>query len=168
MPGINQSARTTEFAEVVRGFMRLKRHLKLVVPQDVAEARDRFHKLLPDGPEWSPNDFDLFYNVGALLYHQQEPMTMGELSQALDVPLSTATRIVDHLVKNDYAMRLPDPGDRRIVRVTLAMTGQQMYQVIDGFIQTRLDQILRHFTPEEQESLLGLLHRLLNAIGEEV
>jgi len=41
---------------------------------------------------------------------------MGELSKALDVPLSTATRIAD-CGQERYAERSPDPKDRRVVRV---------------------------------------------------
>jgi len=93
---------------------------------------------------------------------------MGELSQALDVPLSSATRIVDHLVKHEYAQRLADPDDRRIVRVSLTDTGQRLFRGLDEFIQSRLEQILRHFTPEEQETLLGLLRKLLSALSEEI
>ncbi len=140
-----------------------------MMPEDVAQVRERFKQLFADGAASKGGmDFDLFFQVGALLVQQGEPVTMGELSQTLEVPLSTATRIVDRLVANEYAQRLPDAEDRRIVRVALTETGQYTYRVIDEFFQTRLRQILSHFTPDEQGSLLALLNKLLDVIGAEM
>ena len=44
---------------------------------------------------------------------------MGELSNALSLPFSTATRMVDYLVARGYIQRLSDTTDRRVVRVAL-------------------------------------------------
>jgi len=157
----------SEFMEIIRGFMTLRHRLKPVLPEEIARAKEQLSRLLPRGQEWNNHDFDLFFSVGAILIRRQAPMTMGELGQALDVPLSTATRIVDQLVKHEYAQRLPDQDDRRIVRVALTGTGAQMYQSIQGLFVSRLKQILGYFTADEQASLLALLRKLHNAITEE-
>lgn len=159
--------RLAEFGEIIRSFMMLRHRLRMVTPETFASVKERLHELLPEGHQWGKNEPDLFFSVGTLLMRQAEPVTMGELSQALNVPLSTATRIVDTLVKLDYAQRLPDPDDRRVVRVTLTETGKQMYTGIQGFFETRLRHILGYFTEDEQESLLGLMKKLQKAIYEE-
>src|SRR5260221_10414759 len=128
-----------EFTEVFRRFLRLQRRLKAVLPRDVVRARARLHRLFPPGRAGDHADYDILYNIGLTLARQPEAMTMGELSQALDVPLSTATRIVDLLVNNNFAQRLPDPEDRRIVRVELTPTGREMYQALDEFIAKRVE-----------------------------
>jgi DNA-binding MarR family transcriptional regulator len=89
---------------------------------------------------------------------------MGELSDALSVPLSTATRMVDWLVKNGYAQRLPDPEDRRIVRVTLTSNGRKIYKAIESYIEQRFEQILSCLTVEEQGTLYTLLSRVMSAL----
>ena len=89
---------------------------------------------------------------------------MGELSHALEVPLSTATHIVDWLVKNDYARRLDDPEDRRIVRVTLTEGGQDMYRAINEFITQRIEHFLSQFSPEDRENLLSLLNKVIDTL----
>jgi DNA-binding MarR family transcriptional regulator len=89
---------------------------------------------------------------------------MGELSRALQVPLSTATRIMDWLVKNGYAGRLPDPEDRRIVRVTLTETGQEMYYTINDYLMERFEKLMGQFSLQERESLLSLLSKLSDAL----
>lgn len=158
---------TAQFMDIARQFIRLRRRFKAVMPKDVAEARARFEQSFAEERVGSGADYDLFYNIAIILSRRQEPMTMGELSQALDVPLSTATRLVDLLVKSGYVRRLPDAEDRRVVRVALTETGQGMCDVIDKFIRKRVDKLLRGFTPQEREDLLRLLGKLVRALGEE-
>jgi DNA-binding MarR family transcriptional regulator len=160
------TAHTTQFTEIIRHLIRLKPRLKAVMPVDenLARVKARLDELYPEARS---GDFDLLLNIGVVLSHQQEPMTMGDLSRTLDVPLSTATRIVDWLVKNHYAKRLPDSDDRRVVRVTLTETGQAMYRVANEFIQKRVERLLRPFTPEERETLIALLRKLVAALEEQ-
>jgi DNA-binding MarR family transcriptional regulator len=164
---VELDARIAELMDIIRGFIRLRSRLRPVLPEELARAKGHLAAMLPRGKDWNPHDFELFFSVGVMLIRQGEPMTMGELSQSLDVPLSTATRIMDQLVKHGYAQRLPDPADRRIVRVALTDTGTQMYRGIQGMIESRLRHLLGHFTNDEQETFLALLRKLHNAIKEE-
>jgi len=157
-----------EFREVFRRFMRLQRKFKEILPRDVARARERLHRLFPPGRAGSAADYDLFYSLGLSMGRKSEPITMGELSQDLSVPLSTATRVVDVMVKNKFAQRLPDPADRRVVRVCLTKTGQEMYRALDGFIAERVEQVLNPFTPAERETLIALMTKLANALEQEI
>ena len=159
---------TAELVEVLRGFMKLRRHFKPVGADELDQAREHFHKLLPNDGTWNRHDIDLFYQVGGMLSHHDVSMTMGELSLALDVPLSTTTRIVDHLVRGEYAIRLPDPDDRRVVRVGLSETGRQLFTGLEEFMRARVEQVLRHLSPDEQATLVELLRKVLHAVREEM
>lgn len=156
------------FAEIIRQGIRLKHRFRAVVPEHAAQARARIRELLPEGLSEPDADFNLYYELGVILSEAESPMTMGELSQAVEVPLSTATRIVDSLVESDYAERLSDPTDRRVVRVGLTQKGQETYRAIEGMIRQRIDHILRRFSPEECEMLLKLMHKILDALSEEM
>ena len=160
---------TTAMADVVRQFMLLVPRLKSLALEDdeVAKARAHLHAI-HSGAKQELGDFGLFLNLGLALAQQGEPMTMGDLSRALNVPLSTATRIVDLLVKSDSVTRLPDPGDRRVVRVALTDTGTAIYRVINGVIQRRVERMLRPFTPDERETLIALLRKLVVGLEETV
>jgi len=72
-----------------------------------------------------------FYRMGSILYRDTNP-TMRELSRALSVPLSTATRMVSLWVDNGWARRLSDPDDRRIVRVVLTDSGRRIHDIYEG------------------------------------
>lgn len=103
-----------------------------------------------------------FLNISNILYHKNNP-TMSELSHALAVPMSTATRMVDWWVNNGYALRLSDPEDRRVVRVTLTDSGRRLHDIVDLYIAQSIRKALGCLTVEEQESLLTLIRKV--AIG---
>jgi DNA-binding MarR family transcriptional regulator len=155
-----------EVVEILREVIQLKPRLKAMLPEDLARLKERLGELQPEGGPRRAADYDLFYRIGAVLSRQREPLSMGELSEALAVPLSTATRMVDWLVESGYARRLPDPDDRRIVRVALTVTGRELYQTISEFIRLRVEQILRRFTAEERKELTLLLRKLVVALEE--
>ena len=91
---------------------------------------------------------------------------MGEFSNALSVPLSTATRIADWLVDNGYIQRLPDSDDRRVVRVALTDTGKGLFRAIDRYIRERMQQILSSLTVEERSILLTLVSKVVSGLKE--
>ena len=89
---------------------------------------------------------------------------MGELSSELEVPLSTATRIVDGLVQAGMVERVNDPSDRRVVRVGMSENGYELYQAGMAYNRQRMAKLLNVFTAEEQEQLLKLMNKLFDAL----
>jgi len=160
------ASHTEAISEFVRRLIQVKPRLKLMLPEDLTRLKERLGELHPEGGAKRAADYDLFYRVGIVLARSKEPMTMSELSEALAVPLSTATRMVDWLVKSDYVERLPDPDDRRIVRVRLTETGRKLYTAINDFLRQRVEQILSRFTVQERESLVALLRKVADTLEE--
>jgi len=155
------AAHIDQAAAIVRDIMRLKPRLKLALPPDLAKAKAQLDALRSVG------DHDTLFQVGVVLSRQQEPLSMGELSKALDVPLSTATRIVDWWVKSGYAERSPDAQDRRVVRVALTKSGHGLLKTGNKLICQRVEQVLRRFTPEERETLVVLMRKLVASLENE-
>lgn len=160
----NYSAR---FLGLVRQAIRLKHRFRAVLPEEMATARARIQAALPQSAFAEAADYDLLYQLAVLLASDDSPMTMSELAQAAEVPLSTATRLVDMLVEHGYAERLSDPNDRRVVRVRLTSAGSELYRTIDQLIQRRIALILRRFSDEECETLLQLLHKAVDGLIEQ-
>src|SRR5512137_2522502 len=152
------AAHIDQAAAIVRDLVRLKPRLKLALPPDLARAKARFDAL------HSASHHNTLLQVGVVLSSQPEPLSMGELSKALDVPLSTATRIADWWVKNGYAERSPDPKDRRVVRVALTRSGRDLIKAGNKLICQRVEQALRRFTPQERETLVALMRKLVTSL----
>jgi DNA-binding MarR family transcriptional regulator len=160
-------SQAVEFAEVLHRFISVRSRLKVVLPEDLAKMRSQLIGSHPGGISETKADFNLLYRIGVVLNHQTS-ITMGELSRNLDIPLSTATRIMDWFVTNGFAKRLSDPADRRIVHVALTPTGQAIYKLSNDFIRKRAEKLLRRFTPEERTTFVVLLNKLADALEEEL
>ena len=156
-----------EMKEIVQRLFRLRRRFHVGVPEKIETLKKRLFQTNHSNPVENINDFDLFYNLGSAFSRQADPMTMGDLSRSLNVPLSTATRIVDWLVNNGYAQRLPEPEDRRVVRVALTETGSAVYREIDSLFMERIERLMRGFTPEERDTFRGLLQKIVNSLEQE-
>jgi DNA-binding MarR family transcriptional regulator len=154
-------------ADIVRQFMQLAPRLKTTMPDDdeLMKVRDQLYAL-HSGAKPEFGDFGLFLNLNLALAEHDGPMTMGDLSRALNVPLSSATRVVDLLVKANYVERRADPDDRRVVRVAITATGAALYRALNRAIQRRAERMLRPFTPQERETLISLLRKLVAGLEE--
>lgn len=104
-----------------------------------------------------------FFNLSSTLYYSDN-LTMGELSQVLSVPLSTATRMVDWWVENKFASRSSDPDDRRVVRVSLTDTGRKLHKLVEKMISESAQQCLNCLTLEEQNTLLTLIRKVAQGL----
>jgi DNA-binding MarR family transcriptional regulator len=156
-----------EMKELLQRLFRLRHRFRMGLPEKIAGLKKRLSQHTHGNPVENSNYFDLFYNIGSILSVQAEPMAMGEISRRLNVPLSTATRIMDWLVSNDFAQRLPDPDDRRVVLVALTETGSRMYYEIDAFFMQRVDQLMHSFTPEESRTFQGLMDKMIKSLEQE-
>lgn len=90
---------------------------------------------------------------------------MTEFAQGIGVPLSTATRIVNRLVKKGLAVRCRSDHDRRIVEIDMSPIA---YEHKNRFMAKRLatnQQLLSTLTTQERETLLTLLEKALKLSG---
>lgn len=96
---------------------------------------------------------------------RKSPSTMGEISKEMQVPVSTATRVVDRLAARGMVTRKKDAKDRRIVRVYPEPEGKRLVRAVENH---SFDVILKNFSqlsPGEMEAVLTtarLMDRLLS------
>ena len=109
-------------------------------------------------------DYPLLFRVFTTLTQKQTPPTMGELSGELGLPCSSATRLVDWLVRANFVERIDDHNDRRIVRVRLTAIGQQVHLTTLNHNKQQIMHLLSLFSPDEQEQLLRLIYKLSDSL----
>jgi DNA-binding MarR family transcriptional regulator len=105
----------------------------------------------------------LLGRMSDMLYRGANP-TMGELSKALSLPLSTTTRLVGMGVDFGMVQRLPDVGDGRIVRVSLTDNGRKFHEAMTDMHAESATKVLGCLTPEERGILLTLLRKVSSSI----
>ena len=154
-----------EFVDLVHRLFRLQP--KLVFPDErVASLKQQIRSLGENSAD-SHEDRVFLFRILDILIHSETPPTMGELSAELGIPLSTATRMADGLVRTNFAERCDDPHDRRVVRLCITKTGEQFIEMGMNFLRQRVLQLLNHFSPDEQEQLIRLMNKLIDSIQTE-
>jgi DNA-binding MarR family transcriptional regulator len=156
-----------QFVELIQRYICLRP--KLILPEHVTQFRKKMESLKSkmSGAGGSPEDHAFLFRILILLAQSASPLTMSELSAELNVPLSTATRIVDWLVRGDLVERFNDPNDRRIVRVGTSKGGRELYEMGMTYNKQRITRLLKDFTAEEQTQLLNLAKKLFDSLLKE-
>lgn len=150
-------------ASLVQDLLQIEIKFNAMLPKDLEKLQyllDGIH--IGDKPHRFIN-YNLFCRISFNLYRVTN-MTMSELSHALSVPFSTATRMVDWFVDNGYAQRLPDPEDRRVVRIALTDGGRELYQTTERYMVRRFRQMLSQLTAEEQTMFLMLMEKVVRGL----
>jgi DNA-binding MarR family transcriptional regulator len=155
----------SQITAVVHGFMQVWNRFEATLSKELSQIQESLQGMHPERGHQQNTNYELFYRACSSLYPKGN-VTMGEFSNALSVPLSTATRIADWLVENGYIQRLPDSDDRRVVRVALTDAGQELFKAIDRYIRERMQQILSSLTAEERKSLLTLISKVVSGLKE--
>jgi len=104
------------------------------------------------------------------LSHQEEkvirvlglngPCIMREIADPLGLALSTATGVVDRLVKKNLVHRERSDEDRRIVKVKLTKEGEKIYENKKMGFMKLCEKMLSSLTAEEQRIYLALSKKI--------
>ena len=152
-----------QFMELMQQYMSLRP--KLIHPENVLQFKEKMKSFRGSG--YNADDHEFVFRILVLLSKNTDPLTMSELSSELDVPMSTATRIVDGLVRSDMVERVNDPNDRRVVRIGMSRNGRELYETGLAYIKQRITKLLEDFTADEQAQLLRLMRKLFHALLNE-
>lgn len=154
-----------QISAIVSGFMQVWSRFEVTLSRELDRVKENLAGIYPDRDSHPNANYELFYRVSSTL-GTRGSLTMSELGSILTVPMSTATRIADWLVDNGYVERLPDPEDRRIVRVALTPLGRELHHTIDLYVRQRIRQVMSHLTDEETATLLQLMGKVVASFKE--
>jgi DNA-binding MarR family transcriptional regulator len=129
-------------------WLRLLTCAHLIEGEVRARLRETFATTLPR--------FDLL----AQLDRAPQGLTMGELSSRLMVSNGNVTGLTDALVREGLVSRLPEPEDRRSLRIRLTAAGKRAFDAMTPTHEQWIDQMMAGLTRAEMAHLLELLGRL--------
>ncbi|MCQ4083314.1 MarR family transcriptional regulator [Streptomyces sp. RB6PN25] len=92
--------------------------------------------------------------------HSEEPLRMVDLAQRLDVVPRAVTTLVDGLESFGLVRRVPDPANRRVIRVELTAQGRDALQRLRDARRAAAEDLLAPLGPEQREQLGELLAAL--------
>lgn len=103
----------------------------------------------------------LFELLALMMSEKYQSVTMSSLAQGMSVPMSTATGIVDRLVKKGLLDRDRSEEDRRVVIVYLTESGKEVIADFKKQLFFNLDRVRGILTAKELETALELLRKLI-------
>ena len=147
------SSSASQISDVVYGFMQLWAKFEAGLPGELVKTQN------VTGEGHDNAHYELFYRLASIISRQGN-LTMGEVANVLSASLSSATRTIDLLVERGYVERVHDAGDRRVVRVALTGKGNELYGVIDKYINRRIEAVFSLLTRDERKILFSLFHKM--------
>lgn len=108
-----------------------------------------------------------FELLALMISGKHQAVTMSSLAQGMSVPMSTATGIVDRMVKKGLLERVRSEEDRRIVTVSLTESGKELIKDLKKQFYYILDKVRGLLTVEEFETALELLRKLILGFQKE-
>lgn len=92
-------------------------------------------------------------------------LTMGELAQRIGVTEKSITGVVDRLEREQYARRIREGADRRIIQVELTEKGMQAYRELDEAVLEKTAAFLSLLEREERDALVRIMQRLVEKLS---
>ena len=97
--------------------------------------------------------------------HESDGLTMRELAEAVSLNRPTMTKVVDKLVADALAYRIPDPDDRRKVRIFLSNQGKSLFLQQDKHVSVHQELVETDYGIEETKKLKKMLETFLSRIS---
>jgi DNA-binding MarR family transcriptional regulator len=98
------------------------------------------------------------------LAHYSSPPRMADLAERLEVVPRAVTTLVDALEASGKVRRVPDPTNRRVIRIELTDDGQKALRELHSARRSAAEEILAPLTDEQRELLGGLLDTLVDGM----
>ena len=97
-------------------------------------------------------------------------VSLSELSEAMNIHLTRASRLCDRLVVNGLINRADDPANRRQLTLTLTPDGERVVQEVmrrrREAIKSLMDRLSKHMTKQRRADVALLLREFAAAGGE--
>ncbi|MBQ0996663.1 MarR family winged helix-turn-helix transcriptional regulator [Streptomyces sp. RK62] len=96
------------------------------------------------------------------LAHYDAPPRMADLAERLEVVPRAVTTLVDALEESGKVRRVPDPTNRRVIRIELTDDGRSTLRELHRARRSAAEEILAPLTDEQRKVLGGLLDTLVD------
>ena len=127
-------------------------------------------RLMASVPEELKDEF------GAVTWHQLSALeqlraatetssgaTMNEIARMQQCALSSASALVDRVIRVGFAERLSDPEDRRIIHIVPTKLGLEMLDRFDAARKAAALEALAPLNDDDLERLVELMSRIVDA-----
>ena len=104
--------------------------------------------------------------IGFLCHNREKEIFQRDIENEFSIRRSTATAILQTMEKNGLIKRVPVEYDARLKRIIPTDTAIKRHKIFEGEINRVENMILNEITPEETKTLLDILNKIKNNLGE--
>ena len=95
---------------------------------------------------------------------ESDGMTMKALAEAVSLNRPTMTKVIDKMVGDALTYRVPDPKDRRKVRIFLSDQGRSLFKEQNQLVSSHQDSVEGNFGVEQTQKLKDMLESFLKQV----
>ena len=131
--------------------------------QHILRLSDNIYRMikLSVPPEWLSSDMTVAQLRVLLLLYSEGQIPMSSIASALGIAVSTATGVVDNLVKKGLVIRGADSEDRRLVLCKLSPQGEETINLMWTLGQSQMKALLQGLSLEQLEKAREVAEFLL-------
>ena len=101
-------------------------------------------------------------NILTVLYENNSPLSMKEISKLIGKDKSTVTFLINKLLELEYIEKFKNDNDKRKLNIVLTNKGKKLRKKFDKISKNVYNTAYKNFTIEEKEQFLYLLKKLNN------
>lgn len=136
--------------------LQIGRLLKLVFLSMLRNVDARMQPLELTAMQWEPL---------LLLLALGRADTVAALARECQMDCGAMTRMLDRLEQKQLLLRTRNDADRRVVNLSLTDKGRESAAGIPALVREELQRHLSGFSPQDQQTLIALLSRMLENVG---
>lgn len=126
-----------------------------LIKQILKTAEEIFQEVRTIIPsEWLTSDITVAQLRVLLVLYARGPNRMSSIATYIGIAISTATSIVENLVKKGLVTRSDDPEDRRLVICKLSPEGQQLINRLWMLGRGQIEKLLQGLTLKQLKKAL--------------
>jgi DNA-binding MarR family transcriptional regulator len=96
-----------------------------------------------------------------LMLGKEKTMKMADVAERFAFSPSSATILIDRMVKQQLVKRVSQEGDRRIIQIELDAEGDRVFKRLSTDLTTSIDKLLAPLTDDEKDQFIGLFLKIV-------
>lgn len=130
----------------------------VVTTEDVDWLVRRLQAMVMASPAvWAGRGMTLLQLIALHFIRALAPATVTDLAHALDTKLPATPAMIDRLFRAGLVARVPDPQDRRRVRLTITAAAEPIVEDTDVTTARRLMSVLHGMSTQTRRPLIDIL-----------
>jgi DNA-binding MarR family transcriptional regulator len=108
-------------------------------------------------------DYQEIYLLQSL--RRNSPQRLTDISLVLDIPMFTASRLVERLAQKKLVSKEKGIADRRSISVSLLPEGEQVVRSVEKESYDRITQNTNHLTDEDLAAMFHMAEKVYEILG---